>query len=50
MLYIRERRVWVWLAPRDSGAHATMALSSNRQTMDVDREFEQLQRKLLHSP
>ena len=42
MLYIRERRVWVWLAPRDGRTHATMALSTNRKTMDGDREFAQL--------
>ena len=51
MLYIRERRVWVWLAPRKSGgadgSTATMAMSSNRKTMDGDREFEQLKLKLI---
>ena len=47
MLYVRERRLWVWLAPEGAGAHARMALSSNRKTMDADKEFEQLQRKLL---
>ena len=47
MLYIRERRLWVWLAPQGDGAQATMALSSNRKTLDADREFEQLQQKLL---
>ncbi len=49
MLYIRERRLWVWLAPRDGhdGSTATMALSSNRKTMDGDREFEQLKGKLI---
>ena len=49
MLYVRERRLWVWLAPRGDGAQATMALSTNRKTLDTDREFEQLQRKLLTS-
>ena len=49
MLYVRERRIWVWLAPRGTGSQATMALSSNRQTMDTDREFEQLQGKLLET-
>ena len=64
MLYIRERRVWVWLAP---GVHkglaqesttttittttattmATMALSTNRKTMDGDREFTELKAKLI---
>jgi len=54
MLYIRERRLWVWLSPLNSetatksvSTHATMALSTNRKTMDGDREFDQLKSKLL---
>jgi cytochrome c biogenesis protein len=51
MLYIRDRRLWVWLAPRDANgspaASASLALSSNRKTMDGDREFEQLKLKLI---
>jgi cytochrome c biogenesis protein len=47
MLYVRERRIWIWLAPRDSGSQATLALSSNRQTMQADREFALLRDKLL---
>jgi len=47
MLYVRERRVWVWLAPQGEGSQATMALSSNRQTMDADREFALLKDKFL---
>ena len=56
MLYVRERRVWVWLSQRpgtlDSGntaksSHATMALSANRKTMDGDKEFEMLKTRLL---
>ena len=47
MLYVRERRLWVWLAPHGAGAQATMALSSNRQTMDTDREFDMLKTKLI---
>jgi cytochrome c biogenesis protein len=47
MLYVRERRVWVWLAPREGGAQATIALSSNRKTMDTDREFAVLKHKLM---
>jgi cytochrome c biogenesis protein len=38
MLYVRDRRLWVWLAPQ-ARQHATMALSTNRKTMDGDREF-----------
>ncbi|WP_041675025.1 cytochrome c biogenesis protein ResB [Ramlibacter tataouinensis] len=50
MLYVRERRLWVWLAPQAGGSRATMALSSNRQTLDTDREFELLRHKLLGHP
>jgi cytochrome c biogenesis protein len=48
MLYVRERRVWVWLVPADGGgAQARMALSTNRKTMDADQEFERLKSQLL---
>ncbi len=47
MLFIRERRVWVWLVPEGSGSRAMMALSTNRKTMDGDREFASLTEKLI---
>ncbi len=54
MLYIRERRLWIWFSPDPDAApdangttHATMALSTNRKTMDGDREFDQLKARLL---
>ena len=53
MLYIRERRVWVWLAPSNNATgnstetQASMALSTNRKTMDGDREFAHLTEKLI---
>jgi cytochrome c biogenesis protein len=47
MLYVRERRVWVWLSGEGSGAEARMALSSNRKTMETDREFARLKEALL---
>jgi cytochrome c biogenesis protein len=47
MLYVRERRLWVWLSPQGEGAQASLALSSNRKTLDVDREFDQLTARLL---
>ena len=60
MLYVRERRIWVWLAPADGSpdnapdtsdaSYATMALSTNRKTMDGDKEFEMLKTKLLQVP
>src|SRR5690606_35161924 len=48
MLYIRERRLWVWL--REDGVGGTrlkMALSSTRHTLDTDAEFEQVRSALL---
>ena len=51
MLYVRERRLWVWLAPSaEQSSMATMALSSNRKTMEVDREFDLLKTQLLKVP
>ena len=47
MLYVRERRVWVWLSPATSGSQATLALSTNRKTLDTDREFVQLAETLI---
>jgi len=49
MLYVRERRLWVWLAKDASanGTAASMAFSVNRKTIDSDREFERLKDKLL---
>lgn len=49
MLYVRERRLWVWLAKDASagGTAATMAYSVNRKTIDSDREFERLKDRLL---
>lgn len=63
MLYVRERRLWIWLTPERNGTSdistgtaavslslttaATMALSVNRKTLDTEREFKQLKSKLL---
>jgi cytochrome c biogenesis protein len=50
MLYVRERRLWVWLGPAAAGGSAArMALSSNRKTLDTDREFARLRDQLLGS-
>jgi cytochrome c biogenesis protein len=39
----------VWLTPNESATetHASMALSSNRKTMDGDREFVRLTERLI---
>ncbi len=48
MLYVRDRRLWVWLAPGgDGSAQASMAMSTNRKTMEADQEFETLKVQLL---
>jgi len=53
MLYVRERRIWVWLTgtatagTRAEETHALMAFSSNRQTIDTEREFTRLSRHIL---
>ncbi len=53
MLYVRDRRLWVWLQPDPSEpdnparTRITTALSSTRRTLDGDREFERLKSALL---
>lgn len=51
MLYIRERRLWVWVkpAPDQNGAQALMAMSSQRKTLDFDKDFETLKARLQQS-
>jgi cytochrome c biogenesis protein len=51
MLYIRERRLWVWIAPdADGTTRLTTALSTTRRTMDADAEFEWLKQAILGQP
>ena len=51
MLYIRERRLWVWLTPAEGGGtRLQAALSTTRRTLDVDAEFSQLRTALLAMP
>jgi cytochrome c biogenesis protein len=48
MLYIRERRLWIWIESDGAqGSKLTTALSTNRRTLDADREFEQLKQAVL---
>jgi cytochrome c biogenesis protein len=49
MFYIRERRIWVWVKEQDSDAHAMMAMSSQRKTLDFEREFDDLKTRLPQS-
>jgi cytochrome c biogenesis protein len=54
MLYIRERRLWIWLEPAGTNDPAaaprtrlTVALSTTRRTLDGDAEFDTLKKALL---
>ncbi len=46
MLYVRERRLWIWIRPTERGAHALMAMSTQRRSLDFDKEFERLKAAL----
>ncbi|WP_374581217.1 cytochrome c biogenesis protein ResB [Pseudoduganella sp.] len=46
MFYIRERRVWVWIKPGATGSEALMAMSTQRKTLDFEKEFTELKEKL----
>jgi cytochrome c biogenesis protein len=53
MLYVRERRLWVWLEPvagagEGAQSRARIAMSTHRRMLDTDRIFDDLQRKLLN--
>ncbi|RJG14823.1 cytochrome c biogenesis protein ResB [Massilia cavernae] len=50
MFYIRERRVWIWVRDEEGGsAHALMAMSTQRKTLDFEHEFNDLKAKLPQS-
>jgi cytochrome c biogenesis protein len=53
MFYIRERRVWVWVKDQgqdaNPGAEALMAMSTQRKTLDFEKEFLALKAKLPQS-
>jgi cytochrome c biogenesis protein len=55
MFYIRERRVWVWIKDQgqdgnqEQGAEALMAMSTQRKTLDFEKEFLVLKAKLPQS-
>ncbi|MEB0137525.1 MULTISPECIES: cytochrome c biogenesis protein ResB [unclassified Undibacterium] len=46
MFYIRERRLWIWLKDDGEGTQLMMALSSQRKTLDFEKEFAQLRLQL----
>ncbi len=43
MFYIRERRVWVWIRPGDTGGSSWLAaMTTQRRGLDFNHEFERL--------
>ena len=47
MLYVRERRLWVWLKSAPDGqSRIIMAMSSQRKTLDFEHEFTKLKAQL----
>ncbi len=46
MLFVRERRVWVWIKPAGESTDISMAYATNRKTMQSDQEFERLHLRL----
>lgn len=47
MFYIRERRLWIWLKDdTETPTRALMAMSSQRKTLDFEKEFDGLKTTL----
>lgn len=40
MFYIRDRRIWVWVRPAQGGSELLAAMTSQRRTLDFNREFD----------
>lgn len=49
MFYIRERRLWIWIRGENGSSTALMAMSTQRKTLDFEREFDDLKTKLPQS-
>ncbi|MEK8029903.1 cytochrome c biogenesis protein ResB [Ideonella sp. DXS29W] len=49
MLYVRERRLWIWLADGETAGttRTQIAMSTPRRTLDIDAEFDKLRDELL---
>ncbi|WP_338845855.1 cytochrome c biogenesis protein ResB [Massilia sp. W12] len=50
MLYIRERRLWLWLKPQEGGQELLLAMSSQRKTFEFVQEFERIKQQLRSMP
>ena len=48
MFYVRDRRIWVWLRPAEAGGAKVMAaMTSQKRTLDFNREFDRFKQALL---
>jgi cytochrome c biogenesis protein len=49
MLYIRERRLWIWVSPAEhaDGTNVSAAMSTTRRTLDADAEFDRIKSVVL---
>jgi cytochrome c biogenesis protein len=47
MFYVRERRLWLWIADHGDGAsNALLAMSTQRKTLDFDNEYKDMRTRL----
>lgn len=48
MFYVKDRRIWVWLKQTGDtpGTHVLAAMTSQKRTMDFNREFERFKQAL----
>lgn len=48
MFYIRDRRIWVWLRPSETstGTRVLAAMTSQKRTLDFNREFDRFKQAL----
>ena len=44
MIYVRDRRIWVWIRPDGPGSIMTAAMTSQRRNLDFQQEFERLEK------
>jgi cytochrome c biogenesis protein len=49
MFFIRDRRIWIWIAPGAGANGSTLhaAMTSQRRTLDFNREFDRFKQALL---
>jgi cytochrome c biogenesis protein len=49
MFYVRDRRIWVWLRPKETsgGARVLAAMTSQKRTLDFNREFDRFKQALM---